>query len=143
MNRFSLVFLSSLFILLLFVFLQSSFIPPVNAQKDAACSQEGKDKDGNKICIKVKTAIGDINPNPRGFVTAIFGLVMGLSGGIALVLIMISGYKFMTSGNNPESFQAAKDMLTSAIVGLLFIIFSFVILQVIGVDILHIPRFSP
>jgi hypothetical protein len=44
----------------------------------------------------------------------------------------------MTSTGNPEAIQEAKERITSAIVGLLFIIFSLVILQVIGVDILQI-----
>ncbi len=45
----------------------------------------------------------------------------------------------MASSGNPEKVQAAREQLTSAVVGLLFIIFSITILQVIGVDILHIP----
>lgn len=96
----------------------------------------------NINCIKVITGIGDINPGPKTLVARIFGLVLGLSGGIALILIILSGYRFMTSGGNPESFQSAKDMLASAIVGILFVIFAFVILQIIGVDILHIPGFG-
>ena len=73
---------------------------------------------------------------------SIFTLVLGLAGGIALILIMVSGYRFMVSSGNPEATKAATEQLTSAIVGLLFIIFSFVILQVIGVDILRIPGFG-
>lgn len=127
-----------LFIFLLFILIQSSFVFSVNAQSKGGCAEEQ-----NGICVKVKTAIGDIKPDAKGLVTRIFGLVLGLSGGIALILFIISGYRFMTSGASPEAFQAAKEQLVSAIVGLLFIIFSFVILQAIGVDILHIPGFNP
>lgn len=94
-------------------------------------------------CIAVNTAIGDIRTNPAEFVKSIFSIVMGLAGGIALILIIISGYKMMASQGNPEALTAAREQLTSAIIGLLFIIFSFVILQVIGVDILRIPGFQP
>lgn len=93
-------------------------------------------------CIAVNTAIGNISTEPQGFVRSVFSLVLGLAGGIALILIILSGYKMMASQGNPEQITAARDQLISAIVGLLFIIFSFVILQVVGVDILRIPGFS-
>ena len=97
----------------------------------------------NVKCVSIDTAIGEISIEPEGFVKRIFSLVLGLAGGIALILIMISGYKMMASQGNPEAIVAARDQLLSAVIGLLFIIFSFVILQVIGVDILRIPGFMP
>lgn len=93
----------------------------------------------NNVCI---TAIGEISTDPAGFVKSIFGIILSLSGGVALLLIIFSGYKLMLSQGNPEKAQEAKETLTAAIVGLLFIIFSLVILQVIGVDILRIPGFQ-
>ena len=93
-------------------------------------------------CIAVDTAIGKISTEPAGFVRKIFGLVLGLAGGIALILIIISGYQIMASQGNPEALAAGRGRLVGAIVGLLFIIFSFVILQIIGVDILKIPGFG-
>lgn len=97
----------------------------------------------NRKCIAVNTAIGNISTEPQEFVKSIFNLVLGLAGGIALILIIISGYKFMASSGNPEATKAATEQLTSAIIGLLFIIFAFVILEMIGVDILKIPGFKP
>lgn len=85
------------------------------------------------------TAFGDISTNPEAFVGKVFAILLSLSGGIALILIIISGYRLMTSQGNPEKVQAAREQLTSAIIGLLFIIFSLAILQIIGVDILRIP----
>lgn len=93
-----------------------------------------------KICGDTcATALGSISTDPAGFVKSIFSILLSLSGGVALVLIIISGYRLMSSQGNPERVQAAREQLTSAIVGLLFIIFSITILQIIGVDILHIP----
>lgn len=131
------------FILLLFIFFYSSFTFPTNAKSNGGCAKESQDKYGNTICISVNTAIGEINTDPPSFVRSIFSVVLGLAGGIALILIIISGYRFIASGGNPEAIQAARDQLVSAIVGLLFIIFSFVALQIIGVDILRIPGFEP
>lgn len=98
----------------------------------------------NGKCTEVDTGLGiPIKTKPADFIKSIFGILLGLSGGIALLLIIASGYRLMASQGNPEKLQGAREMLTSAIVGLLFIIFSFVILQVIGVDILKIPGFNP
>lgn len=90
-------------------------------------------------CAAVKTAIGDINTGSTSFIQWIYGLLLSLAGGIALVLIMFAGYQIMTSQGNPEKIQAARETITSAIIGLLFIIFSLVLLQIIGVNIVHIP----
>ena len=96
----------------------------------------------NGGCDTVKTAIGNINTNPAGFIKSIFSLILSISGGLALLLIIYSGYQLMVARGNPEALQAARDQLIAAIVGLVFIIFSLVILQVIGVDILRIPGFG-
>jgi len=69
--------------------------------------------------------------------------VLAISGVVALIFIIVSGYRFMLSQGNPEAVQEARESLTSAIVGLLFIIFALVILQLITVNILHIPGFNP
>lgn len=109
-------------------------IPPFNPTK---CTPPGGAADSG-----IDTAVGCIPTNLAGFVGKIFGIILGLAGGIALLLIIYSGYRMATEGSNPESLQGARETLTSAIVGLLFIIFSFVILEVIGVDILRIPGFG-
>lgn len=111
--------------------------------KAYALSSPGCLKFEGEKCILVDTAIGKISTEPQKFVQGIFGIVLGLAGGIALILVMLAGYRFMASQGDPEKINDARQQLISAIVGLLFIIFSFVILQVIGVDILKIPGFNP
>lgn len=107
-----------------------------------------KDEDGNPTGIKVRCGLVDtglgvkIPTDPVGFIKQLFTILLSLSGGIALILIMVSGYSLMFSQGNSEKLEGAKETLTSAIVGLLFIIFSLVILQVIGVDLLKIPGFE-
>lgn len=100
--------------------------------------------DYSKKCASVSTGLGiDIKTNPVDLVKSVFGIILSLSGGIALILIIMSGYQLIFSQGNPEQVKAAQEQLTSAIVGLLFIIFSLVILQIIGADILKIPGFKP
>lgn len=95
-------------------------------------------------CSKVDTGLGiSIGTDPQSLIQTLFGLILSFSGGIALLLIIISGYKMLASQGNPEALKGAREQLTAAIVGLLFVILALVILQVIGVDILHIPGFGP
>jgi len=77
-----------------------------------------------------------------GFIKTFFGIILGLSGAIALLLIIVAGYRLMISRGNPENLQNAREQLTAAIVGLLFVIFAFVILQVIGINFLGISSFG-
>lgn len=105
------------------------------------CKQMG-DKDNTYFDCDTGLGI-TISSSPKDFVRALFGIILSISGGIALLLIIFSGYRLIASRGNPEKITDAKDRLTSAVIGLLFIIFSLVILQIIGVDILHIREFSP
>lgn len=93
----------------------------------------------NGQCKAIKTALGDISVDPQDFVRKVFAILLSLAGGIALALIIFSGYKIMTSQGNEEAVKGAKETITSAIVGLLFMIFSLVLLEIVGVDILGIP----
>lgn len=105
------------------------------------CTTNNYDTSGN--CKSVSTGLGvNINTNVGDFIKSLLGLILSISGAIAILLIIISGYRLMISQGNPEKIQAAKDQLTAAIVGLMFVIFSLVILQVIGYDILRLPGFG-
>lgn len=91
----------------------------------------------------VDTAVGfiptcDLNAFARWFV----GWAVGIGGGIAFLLIIVAGFRIMSSGGNPDQIKAGKEQLTAAIIGLLFIIFSVFLLQLIGVEILHLPGFG-
>jgi hypothetical protein len=93
----------------------------------------------NGIC---HTALGDLPTNLSALLTKVFSIALSIAGVVALGLIIASGYRLMISQGNPEQVKGAREQLTAAIVGLLFIIFSLVILQVIGVNILNIPGFG-
>ena len=89
---------------------------------------------------KIYTAIGciPVSSTPE-FISWILGWAIGIGGGIALILIIVATFQIMMSSGNPEKVQAGKELLTSAIAGLIMLIFSIFILKVIGVDILKLP----
>lgn len=112
---------------------------PATVTQAPPCGNDIK-KDGK--CTTVNTALGPIQTDVAGLVQNIFVILLGLSGGTALLLIIAAGYQMMMSQGNPEKVKEGRERLTAAIVGLVFIIFSTAILQLIGIDILHLPGFS-
>ncbi|MBI2621395.1 MAG: hypothetical protein HYW63_01960 [Candidatus Levybacteria bacterium] len=61
----------------------------------------------------------------------VFWLLVG-AGILALVLIVISGFKFVFSGGDPKQVEGARKTLTWAIIGLVLILFSFAIVAFIA-----------
>lgn len=112
----------------------------VAPQRVAAANLRGTCPGANEI----NTAIGCISAKDAGgFVGELFKLGIGIAGGIAMLLILFGGFQVLTSAGNPEHLNAGKELISSAITGLLMIIFSTFLLKVIGVDILCIPGFGP
>ncbi len=66
----------------------------------------------------------------------------GIGGLVAFILIIIGALQIILSAGNPDRVKAGKEMITSAIAGLLLIIFAVFILRLIGYDILRIPGFG-
>lgn len=101
---------------------------------------------GNCGDTKIDTAIGCIpvldNSNGATFMGFILKWAVGIGGGIAFLLILYGGFMVMTSAGNPERLKAGQELLTSAISGLILLIFSIFILKFIGVDILGLGAFG-
>ncbi|TSC87664.1 MAG: Uncharacterized protein G01um10145_967 [Microgenomates group bacterium Gr01-1014_5] len=89
---------------------------------------------------QINTAIGCIPVNDtNAFAGWFLGWAIGVSGGLALLLIVFSGFQIMTASGDPQKLQSGRELLTSAISGLILIIFSIFLLRLIGVQILNIP----
>lgn len=61
----------------------------------------------------------------------IFWLLV-FAGIVAIVLIIISGFKFVTSGGEPKRAEGARKTLTWAIIGLIVVLLSFAIVAIIA-----------
>lgn len=72
----------------------------------------------------------------------VFTTGVGIAGGIAFLYFLYGAFLILTSAGNPEKIEEAKQIITSALSGVLLIIFSIFLLKVIGVDILRIPGFK-
>src|SRR3989344_4130360 len=94
------------------------FAQPTKLTSDN-CLVGGADKVATLACVPI--IVGNV----------IFWLLVG-AGILALVLIIISGFKFVFSGGDPKQTEGARKTLTWAIVGLLVILLSFAIINFIA-----------
>lgn len=122
-------------IFLLGIFLAAGLAFPKISLAQLGCN--GSDK-------AIDTAIGCINvlSSQEAFLGDILRWAVGVGGGIAFLLIVYASFMIMTSGGNPERLKAGQELLTSAISGLILLIFSVFILKFIGVDILGLDKFG-
>lgn len=89
----------------------------------------------------VQTALGCIDTSLKdgNFAGSLLDIILGLSGGIALLLILFGIFVITTSGGIPDKLNKGKQIVTAAVEGLVFILLSFVLLHFIGVQLLGIP----
>jgi len=90
----------------------------------------------------IYTAIGCIGADSESIITRLVRIGLGISGGVALLMILAGAFIFSTSQGDPKKAGEAKELITSAVIGLIFIIFSVTLLQFIGVTVLRIPGFG-
>jgi len=90
--------------------------------------------------VGINTAIGCIPiTNPTNLLTFVLPWAIGVAGGVAFILIIIAAFVIMTSAGDPQKAKAGKELLGAAIAGLLMIIFSVYLLDVIGIRIIRLP----
>ncbi len=74
-----------------------------------------------------------------GILQRVIGYALGLAGIVFFILLLIGGFGFITSGGDPKAAEGAKKTITSAVIGLIVILVSYIILVIIsnitGVDV--------
>ncbi len=91
----------------------------------------------------IQTALGCIKTTVEGGEDSFFGslikISVGIGGGLALLLMLYGIFIITTSAGIPDKLKEGKEILTSAISGLIFIILSVFLLNLIGINLLGIP----
>jgi hypothetical protein len=111
----------------------------------AVSANDGGSSNGNgSSCSvdEVNTGLGCIPTSPEGLAKWILKNAIVMGGGIAVLLSFWGGISIITAGGDPEKINQGKQVITSALSGLLFIAFSVFLLRFIGVDILQLPGFE-
>ncbi len=120
-------------------------LPPCNKFVDTRTEQEVNPSQAPNTpykCAEVDSALGHIATDPAPFIKSIFTILLSMAGGWAVVFIILAAYQLLMSRGDAEGTKEAREKITSAIVGVVFIILSIVILQVIGVDVFKLPTFQ-
>jgi hypothetical protein len=72
----------------------------------------------NAIQDDIKLGSGDV----RQTAARIINVALGFLGIIAVVIVLVGGFKYMVSGGNEEKTQEAKNLIVAGIIGLAIIL---------------------
>ena len=84
---------------------------------------------GVDLGLNYATAIGLGTQDVRTTVSNVIKAFMGLLGIIAVVIILLGGFKWMTAAGNEEKVAEAKKLIISGIIGLIIIMSAYAIAQ--------------
>lgn len=63
--------------------------------------------------------------DPRTIIANLIKVVLGFLGTIAVLLVIYSGFLWMTAGGKPDNIKKAKDIMSAAVIGLIIILISY------------------
>ncbi|MFC1727100.1 hypothetical protein ACFL0Y_01125 [Patescibacteria group bacterium] len=112
--------------------------PPGGGVADGACKTPGSSEYNG-----VMTAIGCIGViDLSDLMVSLSTIMFSVAGGIAFLMMVFGAIQVLTSAGDPKKLQGGRQLITSALLGLLFIVFAVFIFRTITRDILHLPGFS-
>jgi len=75
-----------------------------------------------EIMENVQTEIGLGNRDPREIAASIINVALGFLGIVAVVIILLGGFKWMTAGGGEDKVAEAKKLIGAGIIGLVIIL---------------------
>ncbi|MFH0891778.1 MAG: pilin [Candidatus Falkowbacteria bacterium] len=79
--------------------------------------------------VQETTGLG--NEDPREIVARVINILLGFLGIIAVLIIILGGFRWMLSGGDSERADESRRMIVSGILGILLILAAFAIAQFI------------
>jgi glucose uptake protein GlcU len=61
----------------------------------------------------------------------VFTLLLGISGAIAVLFVLLGGFQYMTSAGNEKQAETGKNNVMYAIIGLVVVILAYTIVNVV------------
>ena len=62
--------------------------------------------------------------DPRDIASNLIGVVLGFLGILAVIIILIGGFKWMTAGGNEDQVAEARKIIVSGVIGLVIVLAS-------------------
>lgn len=109
------------------------------------CNSAGSglpDSTPNPTHTGVYTALGCVPTQTEPFINSLFRFSAAFGGGVTLLLMTFGALRILASAGSEQELKQGREQFAAAALGLLFIIFSVLLLQIIGIDILRIPGFK-
>jgi hypothetical protein len=83
----------------------------------------------------VNTGLGNVDP--RTMAGNVINIALGFLGVLAVIIILIGGFKWMTAAGNEEAVEEAKKILMAGIIGLVIILASWGIATFVITNLMH------
>ena len=77
----------------------------------------------NADTLQASTGLG--GTDPREIAAKVINVILGFLGIIAVVLILIGGFMWMTAAGNDDNVATAKKIMTAGIIGLVIVLAAF------------------
>lgn len=74
---------------------------------------------GNQTDVEDTLGLG--NEDPRVIIASVINVVLGFLGIVAVIIIILGGFKWMTAAGNEDKIDEAKKLITAGIIGLIII----------------------
>lgn len=78
------------------------------------------------------TPTGDLTV--EGVLSMVIFWILGLSGGVAVLFLILGGLQYVTSSGNKDKAEQAKQTILYAVIGLIVIALSFVIVSFVSTN---------
>jgi hypothetical protein len=111
------------FKVLIIMVMAVSLLTPLLSVHAAAVTSDFLMNGGN-AAVNISTASGLSSTDPRTIAAKIINIALGILGILAVVLILLGGFKWMTAAGNEEQIEEAKKILTGGVIGLVIILAS-------------------
>lgn len=135
------------------------FFSPVHGEQtcdDAGTT--GQISDGNNGCI-CPPGQGPKNPTPAqkcvianpapgqlvnfdnvdDLIVRIVQVLLSIAGAVAVIFVVIGGFRYITSRGNEEATEAAKKTVTNAVLGIVIIVMAFAIVTIVNNLLTRVP----
>ena len=123
MKKFITLSLILVAVALTFVFAASLPALAVQSGPDVWGTQTGNPQGGGVV----SSATGLGAKDPRAVAAQVINIILGFLGIVAVVIILLGGFKWMTAGGNEDKVGEARKLITAGIIGLIIILTSFAI----------------
>lgn len=77
----------------------------------------------NQTAVQGELGLG--NRDPRAIVASVVRIILGFLGIVAVIIILLGGFKWMTAGGNEEKVGEARKLIVEGIIGLVIILAAF------------------